>query len=195
VADFDAVATGIARALNGAGAIDILVNNAGNAGPVTSISDRRPFWDTAPSDWGDWLATNFYGVLNCTHAVVGGMVERQYGRVVTVVSDAGRTGEPDLVVYSAAKAGSAGFIRALARSVGRFGVTANCVSLSAIRTPATRHTLEDEKTVAKMLRRYAIRRLGEPSDASAAILFLASDAASWITGQTYSVNGGYVMPS
>jgi 2-hydroxycyclohexanecarboxyl-CoA dehydrogenase len=175
--------------VSGFGAIDILVNNAGNAGAVGDLSDP-PFWEGDPADWDRWLATNLFGVLNACHAVSGQMVERGYGRIVTVISDAGRVGEPHLVLYSAAKAGAAGFMRALAKSIGRYGVTANCVALSSIRTP-TIEPLLTEEAVRKMLRHYQIKRVGEPDDAAAMVLFLASDAASWITGQTYPVNGGY----
>jgi 2-hydroxycyclohexanecarboxyl-CoA dehydrogenase len=175
--------------VSGFGAIDILVNNAGNAGAVGDLSDP-PFWEGDPADWDRWLATNLFGVLNACHAVSGQMVERGYGRIVTVISDAGRVGEPHLVLYSAAKAGAAGFMRALAKSIGRYGVTANCVALSSIRTP-TIEPLLTEEAVKKMLRQYQIKRVGEPDDAAAMVLFLASDAASWITGQTYPVNGGY----
>jgi 3-oxoacyl-[acyl-carrier protein] reductase len=97
------------------------------------------------------------------------------------------------VVYSGAKAGAAGFMRGLAKAVGRYGITANCIALSAMRTPASEPLLGDPDMVRKMLRSYVIKRLGEPSDASALALFLASDAASWITGQTYPVNGGYAF--
>lgn len=174
------------------GQIDILVNNAGNAGPSHAVADLKPFWETAPEEWNRWLGTNFFGVLNCCKAAVGGMMERKYGRVVTVISDAGRVGEPHLAVYSGAKAGAAGFMRAFAKSVGRGNVTANCVALSSIRTPGV-EALLGEEAVARMLKSYVIRRLGEPDDAANMILFLASDAASWITGQTYPVNGGYAL--
>jgi 3-oxoacyl-[acyl-carrier protein] reductase len=113
------------------------------------------------------------------------------GRVVTVISDAGRVGEPGLEIYAAAKAGAAGFTRALAKGVGRDLITANCVSLAATRTPFVEEALSDEERAARQLRRYAIRRFGEPEDAAAMILFLCSGAAGWITGQTIPVNGGY----
>jgi len=193
VTDFEAVRAMVAAAEAEVGPIDILVNNAGNAGPANSIIDPTPFWETGPEDWAPWLGANFFGVLNATNAVVGGMVERGRGRIVTVVSDAGRVGEPNFVVYSGAKAGAAGFIRALAKAVGGAGVTANCVALSAMRTPATDAITADEDAVRRLLRGYVIRRLGEPDDAANMALFLASDAASWITGQTYPVNGGYTM--
>ena len=193
VADFDAVWAMVSRAEKAVGPVDILVNNAGNAGPEHSINDPTPFWETGPEEWAPWLGANLFGVMNCTNAVVGGMVERGYGRVVTIVSDAGRVGEPNLVVYSAAKAGAAGFMRALAKAVGRAGVTANCIALSAMRTPATDGLTADDAVVRKILSGYVIRRLGEPDDAANMALFLASGAASWITGQTYAVNGGYSL--
>jgi NAD(P)-dependent dehydrogenase (short-subunit alcohol dehydrogenase family) len=193
VADHAAVRGMVAEAQAAVGPIDILVNNAGNAGPETSIDDPTPFWETGPEDWAPWLGANFFGVLNCTNAIVGGMVERGYGRVVTIVSDAGRVGEPNLVVYSGAKAGAAGFVRALARAVGRAGVTANCIALSAMRTPATAGMTSDDEVLKRLLRSYVVRRLGEPDDAANLALFLASGASSWITGQTYPVNGGYAM--
>lgn len=193
VTDHEAVRRMAAEAARALGPVDILVNNAGNAGVSTQVWDEKPFWETEPEEWRRWVDVNFFGVLNCTNVVVGGMVERGFGRVVTVISDAGRVGEPNLVVYSGAKAGAAGFMRALAKAVGRAGVTANCVALSAMRTPATASATEDAERLKKMLRPYVIRRLGEPADAAALILFLASDASSWITGQTYPVNGGYAL--
>jgi 3-oxoacyl-[acyl-carrier protein] reductase len=114
--------------------------------------------------------------------------------VVTVISDAGRVGEPHLAVYSGAKAASAGFMRAIAKAVGQANVTANCVALSSINTPGVAALISDE-SVARMMKSYVIRRLGEPDDAANMILFLGSDAASWITGQTYPVNGGYAFSS
>ncbi len=193
VTDFAAVCDAVAQAERALGPVEILVNNAGNSGADGGTSETKAFWESEPGDWRPWLAVNLDGVLNCTGAVARGMVERGYGRVVTIVSDAARVGEPHLVAYSAAKAGAAGFTRAFAKAAGRYGVTANCVSLAAIRTPALEAWLEDEEAVKAMLRKLVIRRVGEPSDAAALVLFLASDAASWITGQTYSVNGGYAM--
>lgn len=193
VSDYEQVRRGLEEVQARCGPVEILVNNAGNAGPEASISDPTPFWESSPADWRRWLDTNLTGVLNVTRCVVGGMVAHGYGRVVTVISDAGRVGEPNLVVYSGAKAGAAGFSRALAKAVGRHGVTVNCVALATILTPATEELLRDEAVREKMLRQYLIKRLGEPEDAANMVLYLASDAASWITGQTLAVNGGYTM--
>ncbi len=191
VTDFNAVAAMVADAEREFGRIDILINNAGNAGPTTALGNERQFWETGPQEWANWLGTNLYGVLNCTHAVLPGMMARREGRLVTVVSDAGRVGEPHLAVYSAAKAGAGGFMRAIAKAVGRANITANSVALAATNTPGIAGLVRDDETLKKVLRGFIIRRMGEPSDAANLILFLASDAASWITGQTYPVNGGY----
>jgi 3-oxoacyl-[acyl-carrier protein] reductase len=192
VCDIDAVREVVARATRHFGGIDILVNNAGNSGTAGLGKDQTRFWESDPADWAPWIGVNFTGVLNCTREVLPGMVEAGYGRIVTVVSDAGRIGEPQLVVYSAAKAGAAGFTRAVAKSVGRHGITANCVSLGATETPTTGALSElDEATTRKLLSNYVIKRFGHPGDASAAITFLASEAAGWITTQTLPVNGGY----
>lgn len=191
VTDLGSLQAALATATDALGPIDTLVNNAGNAGPDHDISDATPFWETDPSEWAPWMATNFYGVLNATRAALPAMVGAKFGRVVSIVSDAGRVGEPNLVVYSGAKAGVAGFTRALAKAVGRHGITANCVSLSAMRTPATEAVLADPDVAKGLLRPYVVRRFGEPSDAAAAVLYLVSSEASWVTAQTYPVNGGY----
>lgn len=192
VSDLDAVAAEVARATGELNRpVDILVNNAGNAGPNPTEAMNRPFWKQNPAEWHGYLGTNLYGVLNNVHAVLPGMIDGGYGRIVTVISDAGRVGEPGREAYSAAKGGAAGFMRAVAASTGRYGITANCISLAATRTPRTEQRFGDEERFKKMMSRYVIRRAGEPEDAANLILFLASDAAPWITGQTVPVNGGY----
>ncbi|MTV27717.1 SDR family oxidoreductase [Nitriliruptoraceae bacterium ZYF776] len=191
VTDLQSVTAMVATGEHAYGQIDILVNNAGNAGPTAGIGDHAPFWETGPEDWAKWMDVNYYGVLHSTRAVLPGMVERNYGRIVTVISDAGRVGEPHLVVYSGAKAGAAGLMRGVAKAVGRYGITVNSVALAAIETPTTAPMMAEEAARKTMLRSYVIRRTGQPEDPAGLILFLASDAASWITGQTYPVNGGY----
>lgn len=191
VSDYAAVGAAFARVQQSFGAPAILVNNAGNAGPTSRLDDLVPFWKSEPEEWRRWMATNFDGVLNCTRHAMPMMIEAGLGRIVTVISDAGRVGEPHLAVYSGAKAGAAGFMRAIAKAGGRFGITANCVALGGTRTPAVADMLPDAEAEKRALSHYVIRRLGEPEDPAAMILFLCSDAASWITGQTYPVNGGY----
>jgi 3-oxoacyl-[acyl-carrier protein] reductase len=122
------------------------------------------------------------------------MVEAKKGRIVTIVSDSGRVGEPRQAVYSAAKAGAAGFVRSLAKDTGRYGVTCNAIALSSLVPPMPAEQLQQfmaSDQAKAQLSRYVIRRYGTPDDVAALSLFLCSDAASWITGQTYPLNGGY----
>jgi 3-oxoacyl-[acyl-carrier protein] reductase len=191
VTDYAAVSAMCENARARFGALDILVNNAGNAGPDPSAVARKPFWEQEPKDWQPFIATNLFGVLNCVRAAGPAMIANKYGKIVTVISDAGRVGEPHLEIYSGAKAGAAGFMRAVAKNVGRAGITANCVALGATRTPATERGMSDPEGVKRILKVYQVKRIGEPEDAANMILFLCSDASSWITGQTIPVNGGY----
>ncbi|MCA8900599.1 MAG: SDR family oxidoreductase [Hyphomonas sp.] len=181
----------IVRSTQEFGTVGVLVNNAGNMGAKPDEVEMAPFWTASTETWDAFLAVNLYGVLNCTSAVIPGMIEAKGGRVVTIVSDAGRVGEPGLEIYSAAKAGAAGFMRAVARSMGRYGITANSISIATTRTPGVADVTEDAERAKRMLSQYTIRRFGEPEDIANMALFLASDAASWITGQTYPVNGGF----
>jgi 3-oxoacyl-[acyl-carrier protein] reductase len=176
------------------GPITLLVNNAGNAGPNAQMGMSPQFWDTDPADWGRYFHTNLYGVMNCCHVALPAMVAANKGRVVTVVSDSGRVGEARLSAYAASKAGAAGLVRSLAKETGRYNITCNAISLSTLEFPMTPEQHEafmaSERTKAQ-LSRYTIRRFGKPDDVAAMALFLCSDASSWITGQTYPVNGGY----
>jgi 3-oxoacyl-[acyl-carrier protein] reductase len=177
-----------------AGGLDILVNNAGNSGTGRFL--MAPFVESQPADWEPFIGVNFYGVMYCTRAALPHMLGRGYGRIVTIVSEAARSGESELVAYSAAKAAAAGFTRALAREVGRHGITANNIALASIDRPE-RHAeggdLAESDRLEKQLRRYVIRRLGTPDDVAGLVTFLASPLASWITGQTYPLNGGYTV--
>jgi 3-oxoacyl-[acyl-carrier protein] reductase len=192
VTSFDDVERVVAGGTSAFGAVNVLVNNAGNAGADPQGITSRPFWEKDPAEWEPFLRVNLYGVLNSCRAVLPAMIEvGQGGRVVTVISDAGRVGEAGLEAYSAAKAGAAGLTRALARSLGRFGITANNVAIAATRTPAIAAMTENGDLAKRVLRSYIIRRFGEPDDVAAMITFLASGASGWITGQTYPVNGGF----
>lgn len=176
------------------GPVTILVNNAGNAGPNAEIGLSEFFWQTDPADWERYFRTNLTGVMNCCHAALPGMVKAERGRIVTIVSDSGRVGEARLAVYGAAKAGAAGFVRSIAKETGRFGITCNAISLSTLEPPmdeAQRASFMERDQVKAQLSRYVIRRFGKPDDVAGLTLFLCSDAASWITGQTYPLNGGY----
>ncbi len=125
------------------------------------------------------------------------MAERNDGRIITIVSEAGRSGEASLAAYCAAKAGAAGFMRSIAKDVGRYQITANNIALGTIDTfGIAEHAAGDPvaaEQLAKRLRPYLIRRLGAPDDVAALATFLASPLAAWITGQTYPVNGGYTL--
>jgi len=194
VGDHDSVQTAISTAAQALGPITLLVNNAGNAGPSATMGLSPPFWETAPDEWDRYFRTNLQGVMNCCHVALPGMVEQGKGRIVTIVSDAGRIGEARLAAYSAAKAGATGFMRAIARETGRYGITANAISLSTLEPPfddaQMAEFMASDRTKTQ-LSRYVIRRFGKPDDVANMALFLCSDAASWITGQTYPVNGGY----
>lgn len=194
VTSYDGVGAMMRKAAEAFGRVDILVNNAGNAGVTQGQGKKKAFWESDPTDWQRYLSVNLDGVLNCCRQAVPGMIERQHGRIVTIISDAGRAGEGHgLEVYSAAKAGAAGFTRGLARSVGRYGITVNNVAIAATNTPAIASSLANEELMKKALAQYTIRRVGEPADIAAMVLFLASQASSWITGQTYPVNGGFTF--
>ncbi len=192
VTDFASVTSMVDVAREQLGTVDVLVNNAGNAGADPSALTGKPFWEKDPDEWAPFLDVNLYGVLHCCRAVLPGMIEAgKGGRIITVISDAGRVGEAGLEVYSAAKAGAGGLTRGLARSLGRFDITANNVAIAATRTPAIQAMTENEDLAKRVLKSYIIRRFGEPSDVAAMVTFLASNAASWTTGQTYPVNGGF----
>lgn len=191
VTDFAAVMEMVEVVAGELGAVTVLVNNAGNAGADPSALSRAPFWESEPANWEPYLRVNLYGVMHCCRAVIPGMIEVGHGRLITVISDAGRMGEPRLEAYSAAKAGAAGLMRALARSLGRYRITANSVAIAFTQTPTTAGVLADEEFRRKMLSNYIIRRVGEPSDPAGLVTFLASSAADWITAQTYPVNGGF----
>lgn len=192
VTNFDGVRAMIATVAETFGPLDILVNNAGNQG-THERAVPKPFWETTPDDWDRHLGVNLYGVMNCVTAATPGMIEKKCGRLITIISDAGRMGEAGLEVYSGAKSGAAGYMRGVARTLGRFNVTANCVAIAATMTPTVGPEIEAQppERTKKMLERYVIRRFGQPEDIAGLVLFLASDSSAWITGQTYPVNGGF----
>ena len=188
VTNYDAVIT----AVDALGGVDILVNNAGNAGGA-GFGALVPFVRTEPVDWDRYLDVNLYGVMHCVRAALPAMIDKQWGRVITIVSDAARLGEANMAAYCAAKAGAAGFNRGIAREVARYGITVNNVALGTMRTPVSGDFWDEPMNPAAkaMMQSYLVRRPGEPEDPAGLIVYLASPLASWITGQTYPVNGGF----
>jgi 2-hydroxycyclohexanecarboxyl-CoA dehydrogenase len=188
VTSSESVAAGVAAAADKLGPIDIAVNNAG-------WDELRPFLETDEEFWDRVIEINYKGCLRVTSEVLPGMVERGFGRVVNIASDAGRVGSSLESVYAGAKGGVIAFTKTIAREVARSGVTANTVCPGPTRTPMLEGMAEagGEKLYESLVRAVPMRRLGEPSDVSAAVAFLASERAGFITGQTLSVSGGLTM--
>jgi 2-hydroxycyclohexanecarboxyl-CoA dehydrogenase len=172
------------------GAVEVVINNAG-------WDDFMPFVQTTEEFWDKILDINFKGALRVLKAVVPGMMERGFGRVVNIGSDAGRVGSSLEAVYSGAKGGIIAFTKTLAREVATSGVTANTVCPGPTDTPALRTFAEGagdaEKVLGGMTRAVPMKRLGSPEDIGPAVAFLASDSAGFVTGQTLSVSGGLTM--
>ena len=191
VADAASVAAGVAAVAARLGEIDVLVNNAG--------TDRFAFFvNTDEELWDFVLGVNLRGVLAVTHAVLPGMQERRSGSIVNVASEAGRVGSQGSAVYSAAKAGVIGFTKAIAREAARYRVRCNAVAPGPIETPllnAAPLMLGEvgERLKQAMVNSTALGRSGEPEEVAAAIVFLACEDASYVTGQTLNVSGGLSM--
>jgi 2-hydroxycyclohexanecarboxyl-CoA dehydrogenase len=180
-------AAAVRSAVEGAPGVDVLVCAAG------VIGGMQPFADTQPKDWEREVRVCYFGVLNTVHAALGLMREQGYGRIVTIASDGAKAGEPHAAVYAGAKAAVIAFTKSVAREEGRHGITANAVCPGTTRTALVERAGLTEEDLARATRFYAVPRLGEPDDIAAGVLYLASDAASWVTGQALSVSGGYTM--
>jgi 2-hydroxycyclohexanecarboxyl-CoA dehydrogenase len=188
VTESASVGAGVRRAEEALGPIEIVVNNAG-------WDELRPFLETEEQFWDRVIEINFKGCLRVTREVLPGMVERRFGRVVNIGSDAGRVGSSLEAVYSGAKGGVIAFTKTVAREVARSSVTANTVCPGPTRTPMLEAMAQEggEKLVDSLTRAVPMRRLGQPEDVAAAVTFLASERAGFITGQTLSVSGGLTM--
>ena len=177
-------------AADGSGTLDVLVNNAG-------MDEFGFFTDTDPGVWERVLAVNLKGVFACTAAVLPGMQQAGYGRIVNIASEAGRVGSKGSAVYSAAKGGVIAFTKTIARENARFGITANAIAPGPIDTPLLRRAMElgeiGERIIETMKGGTQVRRLGQPDEVAAAVAFLASEEAAYVTGETLGVSGGLGM--
>lgn len=201
-AQIDGAIAGAAAAL---GPIDILINNAGVTVERREKGGMAPnFIDTTPEDWARILALNVQGMLHCCHAVLPGMKARRWGKIVNIMSEAGRGGEARLAVYSGAKAAMLGFAKAIAQEHGRDCINVNTVALGAVSHEGIRQgplapaaTPENDERLAKMLGAYPIarglKRLSRPEDIAPLVCLLASDRGAYITGQSIGISGGYYM--
>ena len=191
ITDTASVEAGLRAVARDLGPVEVLVNNAG-------WDDFMPFIATNEEFWDKILDITFKGALRVTKAVLPGMIEREFGRIVNIGSDAGRVGSSLEAVYSGAKGGIIAFTKTLAREVATKGITVNAVCPGPTDTPALRSFADGagqdaEKVISGMVRAVPMKRLGTPDDIGPAVAFFASDAAAFITGQTLSVSGGLTM--
>jgi 2-hydroxycyclohexanecarboxyl-CoA dehydrogenase len=188
VTDPESVTAAVAQTQKALGPVEIAVNNAG-------WDELKPFVETDEEFWSRVVAINFTGGLRVTRAVLPGMIERGWGRLVNIGSDAGRVGSSLESVYSGAKGGVIAFTKTIAREVARSGVTANVVCPGPTRTPLldTMTAEGGDRLVEALTRAVPMRRLAEPDDIAVAVAFFASERAGYITGQTLSVSGGLTM--
>ena len=190
VADTGAVADAIDAVESDVGPVEALINVAG--------WDRfMPFVETTPEFWQRVIAVNYVGTLNTVRAVLPRMIERQRGRIVSVASDAARVGSSLESIYAGAKGAVVSFSKSVAREVARYGITVNVVCPGPTDTPMIRGMADElgdgEKFIDALTRAIPMRRLATAEDVAPAIVFLASDDAAYITGQTLSVSGGLTM--
>jgi 2-hydroxycyclohexanecarboxyl-CoA dehydrogenase len=175
----------VQQAISQHGPFDILVNNAG-------VDQHAFFTNTTADDWARLIGINLVSVLACTHAALPAMQSARFGRIINVSSEAARLGSSGGAVYASAKAGVVAFTKSIARENARYGITANAIAPGPIRTPMLEQAVDNggDKLLRAMTDATLLRRLGEPEEVAAAALFLASDQAAYITGETLGVSGG-----
>jgi 3-oxoacyl-[acyl-carrier protein] reductase len=184
VASSDSIKAGAKAVIERFGKVDVLVNNAGITRDGLVLRMRRP-------DWDDVLATNLTGAFLLTQALLGQMLRNRWGRIVSITSVVGETGQAGQVNYAASKAGLIGMTRALAREVGSRGITVNAVAPGYIETSMT--AVLDPKQREAMLAEIPLGRAGTGTEVAQCVAFLASNAAAYITGHVLDVNGGMFM--
>ena len=184
ISDLEAARSMVAGVKAEFGGLDILVNNAG-------LVLRKRFIETIPEDWHRQIDTCLYGTIHCCHAASPLLEVSGRGRIISIMGDSSRVGESGLAVAAAARAGTIALMKSLAREMGRSGTTANSIALGLIESAHDRSWVEANRE--KLVKAYAIRRLGQPSDVAPMVTLLASDAGSWITGQVISISGGFSM--
>ena len=185
VADFEACKAGVAKVVAELGPIDVLVNNAG-------ITRDGMLHKMTPEQWHSVINTNLTSVFNMCRQVIEGMRERNFGRIVSISSINGQKGQAGQTNYSAAKAGEIGFTKALAQENARKGITVNTICPGYINTDMMA-TISDEIMQKHILPQIPVGRLGEPEEIARCVVFLASDAAGFITGSTITANGGQYL--
>ncbi|MFN3526183.1 MAG: 3-oxoacyl-ACP reductase FabG [Paracoccus sp. (in: a-proteobacteria)] len=184
LSDPDSVAALPKAAAEAMGSVDILVNNAG-------ITRDNLFMRMSDEEWSQVLDVNLTSVFRLSRGVLRGMMKARWGRIVNITSIVGATGNPGQGNYAAAKAGVVGMSKSLAYEVASRGITVNCVAPGFIATPMTDKLTEDQK--GKILTQIPAGQMGSPDDIAAAVLYLASPAAGYVTGATLHVNGGMAM--
>ncbi len=185
VTDADSIAAVMKAITDEFGVVSILVNNAG-------ITKDNLLMMMKEDQWNDVINTNLSSIYRLSKAVVRNMMKKRKGRIINIASVVGLTGNPGQTNYSATKAGILGFSKALAREIGSRNITVNCVAPGFIDTDMTRDLPEEQREA--LINQIPLNRLGDPADIAAAVSFLASPAAAYITGETINVNGGMYMP-